>query len=57
MNPPKQIQINCPYLKGVMFNGQHYNGCIGMKVLITPENVNDYCFGTMCSLPIVGGKV
>lgn len=57
MNSPKQVQINCPYLKGAAVNGQHYNGCIGVRELITPENVNDFCFGPKCALPIIGDKV
>ena len=56
MNPPKQIQINCPYFKGVVVNGRQYHGCIGMRVLITPESINDFCFGAKCALPLLNSN-
>jgi len=56
MNPPKQIQINCPYFRGVVVNGRQYYGCIGMRELITPENANDFCFGAKCALPMLNSN-
>lgn len=56
MNPPKQIQINCPYFRGVVVNGRQYYGCIGMRELIAPENANDFCFGAKCTLPLLNSN-
>jgi hypothetical protein len=48
-----KVQISCPYFKGLIINGVQYTACMGLKQMLTAENIQHLCCGDKCPLPII----
>ena len=49
---PQQIQVHCPYMRNVIFNGQPISGCFATRQIINGQSIHDYCLGSKCPMPI-----